>query len=296
MTTVIKTGKPLHKENTIDIYNRSNKMIINHYYPYVYNYDSQRDIDIRGDNKEHNILFYYYQYQDDNDQTKYNYDLVNNNFELYFDKINNNNIKISFVNGKIILISNIQNKEPISKKIKFNDDMFCQAKHTIQFGKVKNNVFDIINIDSNLLLDLNELENSLKNGKISDKLINNGLDNDLFTNIYNTYTTNNKNFDYVKEYYGYSFILKSINLHNKNPFIDKNIMFCINLNGEIYINFYEEIEQEQVKEIKIISDIFNKNQDEDNTFKDYYIIPSYEIIYNKYSDLKYINYELKTTN
>jgi len=290
MTTVIKTGKPLHKENTIDIYNRSNKMIINHYYPYIYNYDSQRDIDIRGDNKEHNVLFYYYEYEN-----IYNYDLVNNNFELYFDKINNNNIKISFVNGKIILISNIQNNNN-NKKIKFNDDMFCQAKHTIQFGKVKNNVFDIVNIDSNLLLDLDELEKCLKNGKISDKLINNGLDNNLFSDMYNTYTTNNKNFDYVKEYYGYSFILKTINLHNKNPFINKNIMFCINLNGEIYINFYEEEINEGKKEIKIIDDIFNKIQTENNIFKDYYIIPSYEIIYNKYSDLKYINYELKSNN
>ena len=294
MTTIIKTGKPLHKENTIDIYNRSNKMIINHYYPYVYNYDSQRDIDIRGDNKEHNVLFYYYEYNN-NTQTKYNYDLVNNNFELYFDKINNNNIKISFVNGKIILISDKQNNTN-EKQIKYNDDMFCQAKHTIQFGKVKNNVFDIINIDSNLILDLDELEKCLKNGKISDKLTNNGLDNDLFTNMYNTYTTNNKDFDYVKEYYGYSFILKSINCQNKNPFINKNIMFCINLNGEIYINFYEEEENQGKKEIKIISDIFNKIQTDDNIFKDYYIIPSYEIIYNKYSDLKYINYELKSNN
>lgn len=286
MTTIINNSKSLHKENTIDIFKRTNKMLVNHYYIYKYNYDSNIDIDIKGDNKEHNILFYYYQYEEDN-QIKYNYDLVNNNFELYFDKINNNNIKLTFCNGKLIILSNYLNKNN-NKKIKFDDDLYCQAKHIIQFGKVKNNIYDIINIDKNLLLNLDELYNSLKNGVISDYLINNGLSIDLFNEMFNIYKTNNNDFNYVKEYYGYCFKLKCLNCHNKNPFIYKNILFCINLNGEIYINFYDE----ENNEIKINSDIFNKLQDNNYIFKDYFIIPFYEIIYNKYSDLKFINFPL----
>ena len=261
-------------------------MIPYHYYTYNYSYDDKKDIDIIGDNKSHSLLYYYYIMNNE-----YNYEMINNNIELYFESLNNNNNKLSIINGKIILISNNDNNDN-NKDIYYDINEFYGAYHSIQFGKVKNNTFSIDNIDSKLLIDLNELEQSLKESKISDILINNGLNKDLFNDMWETYKNNNYNFNYVKEYYGYTFKLDIINVNNNNPIIRTNekMMLFINLNGEIYINFINI--DETTQNITINSNIFKKNQNNDYIYKDYYIIPSNELIFNKYIDLKFINYSL----
>lgn len=277
-------SKSLHKDNTFDIYARKNTMIIDRYYPYVYSYDDKKDIDIINDNNEHNILYYNYKNKD-NDEI--NYDLINGNIELYFEDVKNDNIKLSIVNGKIIIK---YDKTTKNKEIYYNTDEFYDVIHIIQLGKLKNNKFIVDNIDNNLLLDLNELELCLKNGKISDVLKNKGFNIDIFNEMYNKYIENNNNFDIIKEYYGYSFLLTNINFHNINPYYySKNLMLFINLRGEIYINSMHS-------DIYILDDILFDNsynkQEGNNIYKNYFIIPFNELIYNKYSDLKYINFDM----
>ena len=278
MTTVIKKGKELHKVNTFDIFKRINNISNYHYYPYNYHFDSDKDIDILKDNNKHYVVYYYYKMNN-----IFNYDLVESNIDIYFENLINNNVKLNIFNGKIIIKTNNNDND---KKLEFDNNEFFGVKHSLQLGYVFNNIFNVDNINNNLLLNVNELENSLINGVMNDFLINNNFNNELFTNILTLYRDNNNNFDLIKEYYGYSFIFNTINCDNVNPFYNNNILLCINLNGEMYFNF---INIDNNNEITIKTNIFKDNITS-GTYKDYFIIKYNELIFNKYTDLKNINY------